>query len=92
MVQVPPVVSAEMAVPPLAGVYCAALTVMAGLVLGVLLASLRSLAVRVKLPAALKAAVMVAVPAAIAVAGGRLAVMSLEVSPTLSLAVLTMFQ
>src|SRR5262245_7186077 len=78
--------------PPVAGVYWAGLTAMAGLVLEVLLPSVRSVAVRVKLPGALKWTIRFGRPAARAVAGGRVAVVSLELRPTVSLTVLTRFQ
>ena len=83
--------SAEMAPPPAAGVYCGGLTVTAGLVLGVLPPSSRSLAVRVKLPLALNAIIRFVVPASSAVVGGRVAITSLELKPTVSLTVLTRF-
>src|SRR6266403_255052 len=65
---------------------------MAGLVLGVLVPSSRSVAVRVKLPLALNATVRLVVPAARTVLGGSVAVASLELRPTVSLTVLTRFQ
>src|SRR5690349_21165163 len=80
-----------MLAPPVAAVYWAGPTVMAGLVLEDLVPSVRSLAVRVKLPVALKTTVRLVVPAASAVADGRVAVASLELSPTVSLTVLTRF-
>src|SRR5262245_55212430 len=84
--------SAEMAVPPVAGVYWAGLTAIAGLVLDALLPSVRSLAVKVKLPVVLKATVRFVVPALMAVTGGSVALASLELRPTVSLTVLTRFQ
>ena len=84
--------SAGMAPPPVAAVNCAGLTVMAGLVLAVLLPSVRSVAVRVKVPLALKATVRLAVPAARGAADGRVAEVSLEVRLTVSVTVLTRFQ
>src|SRR5882724_4699830 len=65
---------------------------MGGLVLGVLVPSVRSLAVRVKLPLVLKKTVRLVVPVARAVAGGRVAVGSLALRATVSLTVLTRFQ
>src|SRR5882672_6324974 len=81
-----------MAPPPLACVNCAEPTAIAGLVLGVLVPSSRSVAVRVKLPLALNETVRLVVPAARAVAVGSVAVVSLELSPIESLTVLTRFQ
>src|SRR6266404_369178 len=81
-----------MAVPPVAVVYWAGATAMAGLVLEAFVPSSRSVAVRVKLPLALKATVRLVVPAASAVAAGRVALMSLELRPTVSLTLLTRFQ
>ena len=52
--KVPVAPSAAIAPPPVAAVNWAPLTAMAGLVLGLLLPLLRSVAVRVKLPMALK--------------------------------------
>ena len=84
--------SAEIALPPVARVNCAGLTVMAGLVLAVLLPSLRSLAVMVKLPLVLKRTVTVCVPETRAVSIGSVAVASVEVMPTVSVTVFTRFQ
>src|SRR5262249_21735222 len=84
--------SAEMALPPVASVNWGWVTAMPGLVLGVLLPSVRSLTVRVKMPVAFNETVVLAVPAAKAVGAGKLAVESLELKPTVSLAVLTRFQ
>src|SRR2546425_1397989 len=64
---------------------------MAGLVLAVLLPSLRSLAVIVKLPLVLKSTVRVCVPETRAAFIGRVAVVSLEVMPTRSVTELTRF-
>src|SRR5262249_23805497 len=80
-----------MFVPPVAAVYWGGLTAITGLVFGVLLPSLRSAAVIVKLPLALKENVRFVVPAASAVAGGRVAVVSVELRPTVSLTVFTRF-
>src|SRR5437899_7613826 len=77
-----------MALPPLAWLNWAALTVIAGLVLAVLLPSLRSLAVRVKLPFVPKETERLVVPAPKATAKGRLAVGLLELKPSVSLTVL----
>src|SRR6266581_3060947 len=65
---------------------------MAELVLAVLVPSLRSLAVRLKLPLVLKETVRLVVPETSAVFGGSAAVASLELSPTMSVTVLTRFQ
>ena len=46
--------SARIALPPVAGVYCAGMTVIGGLVFAVLVASLMSVAVAVKFPLVLK--------------------------------------
>src|SRR5262245_51915033 len=81
-----------MAVPPVAAVYWAGPTVMAGPVLGVLVPSVRSLAVRVKLPVALQVTVRLVVPTGRFGADGKVALMSLELKPTVSLTVLTTFQ
>src|SRR5438445_1459 len=81
-----------MALPPVACVNCAVLTVMAGLVLAVLLPSVRSLAVRVKLPLVLKKTGKFCVPDANAALAGRVAVVSLAVIPTRSVTVFTRFQ
>ena len=70
---------------------CARLTVIAGLVLAVLLPSLRSVAVIVKLPLVLKSTAMVCVPETRAVFIGKVAVVSLEVMPTRSVTELTGF-
>ena len=71
---------------------CAGPTATAGLVLAVLLPSLRSVAARVKLPLVLKRTVRLVVPETSAVLGGSVAVASLEPSPTVSVTVLTRFQ
>src|SRR5262249_13843269 len=63
-----------------------------GLVLEVLLPSVRSVAVRVKLPVVLNVTVRFVVPASRSATGGRVAVTSLELRPTVSLSVLTRFQ
>src|SRR5437016_171393 len=81
-----------MAPPPVAGVNCAAPTVIAGLVLAVLLTSVRLLAVKVKLPLVPKKTVNVCVPAASAAFDGNSAVASVEVIPTVSVTELTTFQ
>src|SRR5262245_9384744 len=83
--------SAEMLAPPVAAVYWGGLTATVGLVLGVLLPSVRSLAVSVKFPLVLKVTVRFVVPEVIALADGRVAVASLELSATMSLTVLTRF-
>jgi len=84
--------SAEIAPPPVAGVNCAGLTVMAGLVLAVLLPSLRSVAMRVKLPFILKKTVRLVVPETRAELGGSVAVASLAPRPTASVTELIRFQ
>ena len=68
------------------------LTVMAGLVLAVLLPSVISLAVKVKLPVAPKITVKDFVPATSAAFEGNSAVASVEVIPTVSVTELTTFQ
>src|SRR3989441_66492 len=81
-----------MALPPVAGVNWATPTVMEGLVLAVLPGSVRSLAVRVKLPFVPKKTVAVCVPAASAALNGNNAVESVELNPTVSVTELTTFQ
>ena len=58
------------------------LTVMAGLVLAVLVPSVRSVAVTVQLPTVLNVTLKVFVPATNAALAGRVALESLEVMPT----------
>ena len=89
---VPPVVSAEMALPPVAGVNWAALTVMAGLVLAVLLPSDTSLAVSVKLPLVLKKTINARVPFTSEEPAGKVALVVEEVIPTVSLMLVSTFQ
>ena len=84
--------SAGMAVPPVAWVNCAALTVMAGLVLEGFVPSETLVAVRVKLPVLLKETSGLCVPLASAALGGRVALESLEVIPTVSVTLVTTFQ
>src|SRR5262245_45828693 len=82
-----------MASPPVAGVNCAALTVMAGLVLAVLAESVRSLAVTVVVvPTVLRKSVCVVVPDTSAAGDGRNALASVEARPIVSVAELTAFQ
>src|SRR5438034_1004189 len=81
-----------MALPPAAGVNWAGVTVMAGLVLALLLPSLRSVAVMVKLPLVPKKKANVREPAARSALAGKVAVESVEVIPTVSPTVLTTFQ
>src|SRR5258707_11928998 len=81
-----------MALPPVAIVNWAALTVMAGLVLAAWEPSLWSVAVSVKPPLVLKKTGRDELPAANDAGAGRVAVESLEVIPTVSLTVLTRFQ
>src|SRR5262245_9711372 len=89
---VPVAPSAAIALPPVAGVNCVGLTVMAGLVLAVLLPSSASVAVTVKLPLVPKARVKLPVPATKAALAGKAALRSLEVRATISLTLLTTFQ
>ena len=89
---VPPAVSAEIALPPVAEVNCAPVTVMAGLVLPGFAPSERSLAVSVKLPFALNVTGKLCVPSTSAGLAGKVAVASLEVRLTVSLIPLTRFQ
>ena len=84
--------SAEMALPPVAGVNWGALTVMAGLVLAVLLASDTSLAVSVKLPLVLKETIKDRVPFKSGELAGKVALVVEEVIPTLSLTLVSTFQ
>src|ERR1041385_6350420 len=65
---------------------------MAGLVLAVLLPWMRSVALSVKLPVVLNQTSKLVVPEARPTAPGNVAVVSLELRPTLSLTVLTRFQ
>src|ERR1041384_7620901 len=69
-----------------------ALTVMVGLVLAVLLPSLTSLAVTVREPTVLSVMLKLPVPLASAAFAGKVALLSEEVIPTVSLTVGTMFQ
>ena len=70
-----------------------AFTVMFGLVLAVLVPSMMSVAVTVFVPVALFSVTLnVCVPAASAAFAGRVAVVSLEVMPTVSATVTTLFQ
>src|SRR5262249_32122490 len=69
-----------------------ALTVIAGLVLAVLLPSLASEAVSVRLPAVLRMTLRFMVPPTKAVLTGRTALASEEVSPTVSVTFVTRFQ
>src|SRR5438094_506114 len=81
-----------MALPPVAAVYWAVPTAIAGLVLAVLLPSERSVAVMVWEPAVPKVTGKVCVPATRTVLVGKLAAESLEVMPTRSVTVLIRFQ
>ena len=65
---------------------------MLGLVLAVLVPSVMSVAVTVRLPAVLNLTLKVCVPPLRAALGGRAALASLEVMPTVSPTVLTRFQ
>src|SRR5439155_3622598 len=68
------------------------LTVMGGLVFAVLLVSVMSVAVTVWLPAVLSVTLKFRVPAANAVFAGKVAALSLEVIPAVSVTVFTRFQ
>src|SRR6266851_6021638 len=92
LVKAPPTVSAEILLPPVAGVNWAGVTVMEGLVLAVLLPSTASVAVRVKLPLVLKETVEICVPLVRGEFAGRLALLLEEVIPTISLALAERFQ
>ena len=81
-----------MALPPVAAVYWAVPTVIVGLVLEVLVPSVRLVAVRVCEPLVPKMTPTVCVPATSTALVGNVASESLEVMPTRSLAVLTRFQ
>src|ERR1041384_2655118 len=81
-----------MALPPVACVNCAALTAIAGLTLFVLLGSVTSLAVTVKLPLLLKNTGKICVPATSAVLAGKVAVGSVELKPTVSVTLVATFQ
>src|SRR6266540_3410745 len=69
-----------------------ALTVIDGLVLAVLLESVRSVAVTVRLPTVFMVTLKVCVPATRAALAGSAALASEEVIPTVSVAVVTVFQ
>ena len=69
-----------------------ALTEIAGLVLAVLLTSLRSVAVTVELPAAFKVTLKLWTPLMSAAFGGRPALLSDELIPTVSVTLLMKFQ
>src|SRR6266566_763803 len=92
LVNAPPTVSAEIALPPVAGVNWAGVTVMEGLVLGLLLGSTVSVAVRVKVPLVLKEIVETCVPLVSAEFAGRLTLLLKELIPTMSLALADRFQ
>ena len=92
MVHAPPVVSAEIAVPPVARVNCDGFTVMSGLVLGLLLASVTFVAVTVKLPLVFNVTLKDFVPATRAALDGSVAVESLDRIRIVSVAVLIRFQ
>src|SRR5439155_7555706 len=70
----------------------AALTVMAGLVLAVLVLLVMSLAVRVWLPGVLKLTLKVVLPAVRAELAGKVAMLSDDVIPTVSVTFVTTFQ
>src|SRR6266700_5882081 len=92
LVNAPPTVSAEIPLPPVAGVNWARVTVMDGLVLGLLPPSTTSVAVRVKLPLVLKKTIKACVPFVSGEFAGRLALLVEEVSPTMSVALAERFQ
>src|SRR5437899_2825178 len=92
LVNAPPTVSAEIPLPPVAGVNCARATVMDGLVLGLLPLSTMSVAVRVKLPLVLKKTIKACVPLVSGEFAGRLALLLEEVILTMSLALTDWFQ
>src|SRR5437867_1822393 len=81
-----------MVLPPVAWVNWEALTVMSGLVLGDLLASVTLVTVTVKVPAVLKVTLKALVPDTKAASGGSVADASLERIRTVSVTVLTKFQ
>src|ERR1043166_83498 len=81
-----------MALPPVAGVNCAGPPVIAGLVLSVLVPSVASVAVTVKLPLVPKETTKLCVPEIRPALSGNSALESLEVMATVSEAVLTTFQ
>src|SRR5262249_45380997 len=92
LVKVPLAPSARIALPPVAWVNCAALTVIAGLVFAVFELSERSLAVMVNVPLVLNAKLKLCVPETSAALDGSVAVASVAVMPTLSAMLLTKFQ
>src|SRR5438094_1224868 len=69
-----------------------ALTLMEELIPGVLAPSLISLAVTVRVPVLFNVILKVRLPAASAALGGKVALLSLDVMPTVSVTVLTRFQ
>src|SRR6266404_1932775 len=92
VVHAPPTVSAEIALPPVAGFNCDGLTVIRGLVLAVLLVSVTFVAVIVNVPLALNVFVKLRVPATKAAFAGTVADASLERIRMVSVAVLIRFQ
>src|SRR6266567_487347 len=92
LVNAPPTVSAEIPLPPVAGVNWARVTVMDGLVLGLLPPSTTSVAVRVKLPLVLKDTRSGEGRAESGALASKVAVELVEVIPTVSVTVLTRFQ
>src|SRR5258706_1134077 len=92
VVNVPPVVSAEIAPPPVAAVYNGVTAVIAGLVAAGFDPSLRSLAVIVAEPSVLRVMLKFWLPATRLVLAGNEASASLELRPTKSVAVATLFQ
>ena len=68
------------------------MTVIAGLLLGLLLLSVRLLAVRVQLPTVFNVTLKVLLPLTRAAFAGRAALLSEEVMPSVSLMLLTTFQ
>src|SRR6266567_2527182 len=92
LVNAPPTVSAEIPLPPVAGLNWAGVTVMEGLVADRIVCATMSVAVRVKLPLVLKETVETCVPLVSGEFAGRLALLVEEVSPTMSVALADRFQ
>src|SRR6266851_5149300 len=92
LVKGPPTVSAEILLPPVAGVNWAGVTVMEGLVADRIVCATMSVAVRVKLPLVLKETVEICVPLVSGEFAGRLALLLEEVILTMSLALTDWFQ
>src|SRR6266566_5426827 len=92
LVNAPPTVSAEIALPPVAALNWARVTVMDGLVADRIVCATTSVAVRVKLPLVLKNTKSGEGRAESGALAGKVAVESVEVIPTVSVTVLTRFQ